>query len=186
MNVMDTHALDRDVLDTEVLIVGAGPTGLTLGVDLARRGVDALVLEGAAELLPGLTGQGLRGPAPWRSSTTSASSTRSTRWAPYPVGMIWRDGERVGEHDMFDPAEPSEDSPYNRAWMVPQWRTQRSWPRGWRNWAARWPSATRSPVSRRTRTASPRTSPRAARCAPATWSRRTAAGRRCAARWASA
>lgn len=43
---------------------------------------------------------------------------------PYPIGMIWRNGERVGEHHMFDPAEPSEDSPYNRAWMVPQWRTQ--------------------------------------------------------------
>lgn len=25
---------------------------------------------------------------------------------------------------MFDPAEPSEDSPYNKPWMVPQWRTQ--------------------------------------------------------------
>ncbi|BFO14766.1 FAD-dependent oxidoreductase [Streptomyces sp. KM77-8] len=43
----------------------------------------------------------------------------------YPVGMIWRDGERVGEHHMFEPAEPTEDAPYNAPWMVPQWRTQR-------------------------------------------------------------
>jgi 2-polyprenyl-6-methoxyphenol hydroxylase-like FAD-dependent oxidoreductase len=42
----------------------------------------------------------------------------------YPVGMIWRDGRRAGEHRMFDPAEPTGGSPYDAPWMVPQWRTQ--------------------------------------------------------------
>src|SRR5688500_291525 len=32
-------------MDTEVLIVGAGPTGLTLAIDLGRRGVRCTVLE---------------------------------------------------------------------------------------------------------------------------------------------
>src|ERR1700720_1028747 len=32
-------------MDTEVLVVGAGPTGLTLAVDLGRRGVRCIVLE---------------------------------------------------------------------------------------------------------------------------------------------
>ena len=31
--------------ETEVLIVGAGPTGLTLAIELARRGIDATVLD---------------------------------------------------------------------------------------------------------------------------------------------
>ncbi|MGC0384665.1 FAD-dependent oxidoreductase [Streptomyces sp. SAI-129] len=124
MNVMDTHALDPDVLDTEVLIVGAGPTGLTLGVDLARRGVDALVLEGAAELFPGSRGKGFQPRTMEVFDDLGIVDALHAVGGPYPVGMVWRDGERVGEHHMFDPAEPSEDSPYNRAWMVPQWRTQ--------------------------------------------------------------
>lgn len=32
-------------LETEVLIVGAGPVGLTLALDLASRGVDVIVVE---------------------------------------------------------------------------------------------------------------------------------------------
>src|SRR4249920_1226324 len=32
-------------MDTEVLIVGAGPTGLTLAIDLGRRGVRCTLLE---------------------------------------------------------------------------------------------------------------------------------------------
>ena len=34
-----------EVLEAEVLIVGAGPVGLTLAMDLARRGIDVLVVE---------------------------------------------------------------------------------------------------------------------------------------------
>lgn len=55
----------------EVLVVGAGATGLTLGCDLARRGVRALVIERSDALFPGSRGRGCsRGPR--RSSTTSA------------------------------------------------------------------------------------------------------------------
>ena len=32
-------------MDTQVLIVGAGPTGLTLAIDLGRRGVRCMVIE---------------------------------------------------------------------------------------------------------------------------------------------
>ena len=32
-------------IETEVLIVGAGPVGLTLAMDLATRGIDVTVIE---------------------------------------------------------------------------------------------------------------------------------------------
>ncbi|MFG3248412.1 FAD-dependent oxidoreductase [Streptomyces sp. NPDC048187] len=111
-------------MDTDVLIVGAGPTGLALGVDLARRGVDALVLEGAGELFPGSRGKGFQPRTMEVFDDLGIVDAIHAVGGPYPVGMVWRNGERVGEHQMFEPAEPSEDSPYNRAWMVPQWRTQ--------------------------------------------------------------
>ena len=36
-------------MDSDVLIVGAGPTGLTLAIDLGRRGVRCTLIEQKAE-----------------------------------------------------------------------------------------------------------------------------------------
>ena len=52
-----------DVCDTEVLIIGAGPTGLTLACDLARRGVAHRIVE--------------RGPAPDRATRAKTIQSRS-------------------------------------------------------------------------------------------------------------
>lgn len=116
---------DADVpVDTDVLIVGAGPTGLALGIDLARRGVDALVVERAERLFPGSRGKGIQPRTMEVLDDLGVLDAIRAAGDGYPVGMIWQDGRRVGEHQMFDPAEVTEDSPYNEPWMVPQWRTQ--------------------------------------------------------------
>jgi 2-polyprenyl-6-methoxyphenol hydroxylase-like FAD-dependent oxidoreductase len=59
--------------DVDVLIVGAGPTGLTLAVDLARRGIDAALVERAAGPPRQSRGKGLqpRSPAPTCRTRTS-------------------------------------------------------------------------------------------------------------------
>ncbi|WP_329391645.1 FAD-dependent oxidoreductase (plasmid) [Streptomyces sp. NBC_01351] len=122
-----THALDaRDALDErDVLIVGAGPTGLTLAVDLARRGVSALVVERADGLFPGSRGKGIQPRTREVFDDLGVGEAIRAAGGPYPVGMIWQDGRRRGEHRMFDASdEGSEDSPYREPWMVPQWRTQ--------------------------------------------------------------
>ncbi|MFG2128064.1 FAD-dependent oxidoreductase [Streptomyces sp. NPDC048751] len=108
----------------DVLIVGAGPTGLALGIDLARRGVDALVLERADALFPGSRGKGVQPRTMEVFDDLGVLDAILAAGGDYPVQVIWQDGERVGEHHMFDPAEASEDSPYTAPWMVPQWRTQ--------------------------------------------------------------
>jgi 2-polyprenyl-6-methoxyphenol hydroxylase-like FAD-dependent oxidoreductase len=112
----------------DVLVVGAGPTGLALAVDLARRGVDAVVVERAEELFPGSRGKGIQPRTMEVFDDLGVVDAIREAGGPYPVGMIWRDGERVGEHRMFDPAEETEGgeaSPYGaEPWMVPQWRTQ--------------------------------------------------------------
>lgn len=111
-------------MNTDVLVVGAGPTGLALGIDLARRGVDALVVEKADRLFPGSRGKGLQPRTMEVFDDLGMLDAILSVGGTYPVGMVWQDGERVGEHRMFDPAEATEDSPYNAPWMVPQWRTQ--------------------------------------------------------------
>ncbi|KAB1140324.1 FAD-dependent oxidoreductase [Streptomyces luteolifulvus] len=111
-------------MDTDVLIVGAGPTGLALGIDLARRGVDALVVERAGGLFPGSRGKGIQPRTREVFHDLGVLDAIQAAGGSYPVGVIWQDGRRVGEHRMFDPADSSEDSPYTEPWMVPQWRTQ--------------------------------------------------------------
>ncbi|MCX5092434.1 FAD-dependent oxidoreductase [Streptomyces sp. NBC_00365] len=111
-------------VDVDVLIVGAGPAGLALGVDLARRGVDALVVERADGLFPGSRGKGIQPRTMEVFDDLGVLDAIRAAGGPYPAGMIWQDGKRQGEHRMFDPAEASDDSPYAEPLMVPQWRTQ--------------------------------------------------------------
>ncbi|MFI5683642.1 FAD-dependent monooxygenase [Streptomyces sp. NPDC051636] len=110
---------------TDVLIVGAGPTGLSLGIDLARRGVEALVVERGPGLSPGSRGKGLQPRTLEVFEDLGVLDAILEAGGSYPVGMIWQDGQQAGEHQMFDPAEDGEEgSPYTGPWMVPQWRTQ--------------------------------------------------------------
>jgi 2-polyprenyl-6-methoxyphenol hydroxylase-like FAD-dependent oxidoreductase len=110
---------------TDVLIVGAGPTGLALAVDLARRGTHALVVERADALFLGARGKGIQ---PRTLEVFDDLGMIDAVWAgggPYPAAMIWRDGQRQGEHRMGEQVEATEAEPYaGLAWMVPQWRTQ--------------------------------------------------------------
>ncbi|HYH34052.1 MAG TPA: FAD-dependent oxidoreductase, partial [Nocardioides sp.] len=46
--------------DTDVLVVGAGPTGLTLACDLRRRGVDCTVVDRATTHHTRSRGKGLQ------------------------------------------------------------------------------------------------------------------------------
>lgn len=111
-------------VQVDVLVVGAGPSGLTLGIDLARRGVDALVVERGGALFPGSRGKGIQPRTMEVFDDLGVVEAIRAAGGAYPAGMIWRDGRRMGEHQMFDPVEKSEDSPYPEPWMVPQWRTQ--------------------------------------------------------------
>ncbi|MDO0926094.1 FAD-dependent monooxygenase [Streptomyces sp. TG1A-8] len=111
-------------VQTDVLVVGAGPTGLTLGVDLARRGVDALLVERADALFPGSRGKGIQPRTQEVFDDLGVLGAIRAAGGPYPVRMVWEDGERVGEQPMFEPVEADGGAPYTEPWMVAQWRTQ--------------------------------------------------------------
>ncbi|MBW5480978.1 FAD-dependent monooxygenase [Streptomyces bambusae] len=109
---------------TEVLIVGAGPTGLVLACDLARRGVRAMIVERSPGLFPGSRGKGVQ-PRTLEVFDDLGVLDEVLRWGgPTPVGMAWKDGVRLGEQQMFEPVEATEQAPYVGPWMLPQWRTQ--------------------------------------------------------------
>lgn len=108
----------------DVLVCGAGPTGLVLAIDLARRGVRALVVERGETLFPGSRGKGFQPRTLEVFDDLEVLDDVRAAGGPYPTGMVWRDGRRQGEQRMFDPAEPTEAEPYLIAWMLPQWRLQ--------------------------------------------------------------
>ncbi|MFF3639874.1 FAD-dependent monooxygenase [Streptomyces sp. NPDC002564] len=114
----------NSVKETGVLIVGAGPTGLTLACDLARRGVSALVVERDRGLFPGSRGKGLQPRTLEVFDDLGVIGAVLAAGGPIPVGMVWRDGERQGEHHMFDAPGPTPTAPYGEPRMLPQWRTQ--------------------------------------------------------------
>ncbi|MFJ6695917.1 FAD-dependent monooxygenase [Streptomyces sp. NPDC091272] len=113
-------------VDVEVLVVGAGPTGLALACDLTRRGVSALVAERAGHLFPGSRGKGIQPRTMEVFDDLGVVGAVLVSGGPAPVGMAWRgDGERIGAYDMFRSAAPTEEQLYSgRPWLLPQWRTQ--------------------------------------------------------------
>jgi 2-polyprenyl-6-methoxyphenol hydroxylase-like FAD-dependent oxidoreductase len=110
--------------NVDVLVIGAGPTGLALAIDLARRKIPTLVIERADELLPGSRGKGIQPRTMEVFDDLGVLDAILGSGGVYPPAVIWQGGKRQGQHQMFDAVEPGEAEPYTTPWMVPQWRTQ--------------------------------------------------------------
>lgn len=123
-NVKETAAGVETRTETAVLVVGAGPCGLALACDLARRGVRALVVEQAPGLFPGSRGKGIQPRTREVLDDLGVGDAVREHGGPAPVGMTWQNGRRMGEHHMFRVAPPTDAEPYGAPWLMPQWRTQ--------------------------------------------------------------
>ena len=115
-----------DDFDTDVLVAGAGPTGLTLACVLAQWGVRVRVVDAA--------------PAPPRGSRAKGLQPRSLEVLDglglagrlvargrfrMPLRRYTEVGDRVGVlHEMHVGVEASPDRPWARTLLVPQWRVE--------------------------------------------------------------
>jgi 2-polyprenyl-6-methoxyphenol hydroxylase-like FAD-dependent oxidoreductase len=110
--------------DVSVLIVGAGPTGLTLACDLARRGVACRVIDKGLEYAVGSRGKGLQPRSLEVFDDLGVIDTALATGAPYPPIRAY-DGETVvWEGHMHEHHDPTPDVPYTNVLMLPQWRTE--------------------------------------------------------------
>lgn len=108
----------------DVLIVGAGASGLTLAIDLARRGVRIRIIEKRAEPFPGSRGKGIQprtqevfedlGILDWAVSLGGSYLPLRT----YRADGTYVDAE-MGESHAPTPAEP-----YRMPLMLPQFLTE--------------------------------------------------------------
>ncbi|WP_338867922.1 FAD-dependent monooxygenase [Myxococcus stipitatus] len=113
-----------------VLIVGAGPTGLTLGCELARRGVACRVVDKSPELFIGSRAKGLQ---PRTLEVLEDMGVLDAIWAqgsPFPPFRLYSGTKLLWERSLEEmlgtaAIPPSTRTPYTRPWLIPQWRTDR-------------------------------------------------------------
>ncbi|MDF6019459.1 FAD-dependent monooxygenase [Streptomyces sp. JH34] len=109
---------------TDVLIVGAGPTGLTLACDLARRGIGVRVVDKSPEYP---RSSRAKGPNPRSLEVLEdlgvVEAVLAAGSAPLPMRK-YRDGVPVSDADPYAGSSPTPDAPYDRGRLVAQWRLE--------------------------------------------------------------
>src|ERR1700736_3271041 len=107
----------------DVIIVGAGPTGLTLACDLGRRGVPFRIVDKATEPFAGSRGKGVQPRTLEVFDDLGVVEELLSAGSPYPRmnAHLWFLNLKWHMHKQA-PATP--DVPYPNIWLVPQWRTE--------------------------------------------------------------
>src|SRR5580704_18863443 len=109
---------------SSVLISGAGPTGLALACDLARRHVPFRIIDKADSYFPGSRGKGLQ---PRSMEVLDDFGVIESILANGRFHLPFRgyDGAKVlGDKDMHEGRHPSPDVPYASPLIIPQWRVE--------------------------------------------------------------
>ncbi len=111
-------------MDTDVLICGAGPTGLALAIELARRDIPFRLIEKSPTPFTGSRGKGLQPRTLEVFEQMGVADRIVAAGGPYPPLRTYAvDGSiREGFADERRPSSPAE--PYGQVIMSPQFRTE--------------------------------------------------------------
>jgi 2-polyprenyl-6-methoxyphenol hydroxylase-like FAD-dependent oxidoreductase len=109
----------------DVLIVGAGPTGSTLAIDLARRGVAIRVIDRDPHAFDGSRAKGVQPRTLEVLDDLGAVDDVLAGGSEYPKLGVHM-GRWVVPWRMFPHREATTDVPYPNTWLVPQFRTDRA------------------------------------------------------------
>ena len=109
---------------TDVLVVGGGPTGLTLALDLARRGAGVRIIDQAPEFPGGSRGKGL---SPRSLEVLDDLAVIDRMLADGTTRMLhrkYRGAEVIAEIDPGAGQVATPGIPYPAGLMIPQWRVE--------------------------------------------------------------
>src|SRR5258706_5345324 len=112
-----------ETYDTDVLIAGAGPAGLVLGIELARRGIVFRLIEQRAEPLQASRGKGSQPRTLEIFEYIGALPGYLEISGPYPPLCMLKGDTVVGERPFNVQIAPTPDIPYPNMIMAPQWRS---------------------------------------------------------------
>jgi 2-polyprenyl-6-methoxyphenol hydroxylase-like FAD-dependent oxidoreductase len=110
--------------DVQVLIAGAGPTGLALGCDLARRGVQFRIVDKAETYFIGSKAKGLQ-PRSLEVMDDFGIVEQILQNGKFHVRFRGYEGSKVlGERDPHEGRYPTPSTPYASPLLTPQWRVE--------------------------------------------------------------
>ena len=107
-----------------VLIVGAGPTGLTLALDLARREISCRIVDAAETPRNGSRGKGIQPRTLEIFEDLGVIDSILAAGGPYPKLRIHLGPFSLHAGSLGSSKPPTENIPYPNLWMVPQSRTE--------------------------------------------------------------
>jgi 2-polyprenyl-6-methoxyphenol hydroxylase-like FAD-dependent oxidoreductase len=107
-----------------IVIAGAGPTGLTLACELARRGIAVRLFDAAHEPFAGSRGKGLQPRTLELLDHMGLAPQIIAAGGPYPGFYLHAGPLGTPFGSMSKTRAPTSDVPYPNIWMLPQWRTE--------------------------------------------------------------
>lgn len=113
-----------DVVATEVLVSGAGAAGLTLGIDLARRGVPFLLVDKAPHPFAGSRGKGIQPRSQEVFEDLGVIDRIVAAGGEYPMQRYYTENGPVDRPAVELPPATSAE-PYHIPLLVPQFLTER-------------------------------------------------------------
>jgi 2-polyprenyl-6-methoxyphenol hydroxylase-like FAD-dependent oxidoreductase len=106
----------------DVLVVGAGPSGTALAIDLARRGLKIRIIDRQPAAFAGSRAKGLQPRSLEMLEDFGVLARVITAGGDYPLLGIHL-GPFTLPWRMIKRGKPTEDRPHPNTWMVPQFRT---------------------------------------------------------------
>ena len=117
------HTLPAD--DIDVLIVGAGPTGLTLACDLRRRGISCLVIDQATTFHTRSRGKGIQPRTLEVFDDLGVVEPIVRQGWSRDVRVRWHVGHRLLTELHLPGRDALPQVPFPNLVLLPQWRTER-------------------------------------------------------------
>src|SRR5215469_9919911 len=110
--------------ETQVIIVGAGPTGLTVGIELARRSVSFRLIDAAEGPFRGSRGKGIQPRTLEVFEDLGVIGAILEAGMPYPAFRVHLGPLSLRLRPMGGRKQATERVPYPNLWLVPQYRTE--------------------------------------------------------------
>ncbi|MDT7846685.1 FAD-dependent oxidoreductase [Streptomyces justiciae] len=109
----------------DVLVVGAGPSGSAVAIDLVRRGLDVRIVDRSPHAFDGSRAKGIQPRSLEVLEDLGALDEVLAGGSVYPkLGL--HAGPLAVPWKMFPHKEASADVPYPNTWLIPQFRTDRA------------------------------------------------------------
>jgi len=110
--------------DSQVIIVGAGPTGLSLAIELARRSIAFRLIDVAEGPAPGSRGKGIQPRTLEVFEDLGVISSILEAGTPYPRVRVHLGPLSIRLGSLGGRKQATEGVPYPNLWLVPQYRTE--------------------------------------------------------------